>query len=729
MKIRGIVKKINYPEKVDKNMETLRMIFLIKSEDDGITYKAQGYIVPLEKGDYIELEGAKEGNQIHFSDYFFVEEEEKGAIFVLKFLFGQKNAYKIMQVFDNSATDAIKIFKEREELFKNKVEQIKGISIKKIDKAYEKYAKNKTAELLYNQFKNYTVSFEECVSIYRKLGERALEKIKSNPYLLCFDFNIPFNSVDKIATEVFNVDKMSQKRLFAGTYYCLQQSQKQGNVFEFMEKNGTKNGLVTQVSQLLKTDENVTKEIMYKLESHNKIVIEKMDGNEIVYTKTSFETEKNIAEKLYDLNKKCEFNEEKLVEMIKNYEKENNIDLAELQKKAILNSLSNNISVITGPAGSGKTTIINAIITIYEKLSKSKIFLCAPTGKAAYRMSENTKREAFTIHRLLKYSPVTHDFEFNESNKLDCDLLVIDEVSMLGNYIFSKLLDALPNECTVILVGDSEQLPSIDYGKVLEDIICSDRIPFIELDTVYRQSNESSLLKVIQDISQGKELDVEEKKDYLFISKKKENTILNALLARYDEALSITKNVKNVILLTPTNKGTIGTNNLNRIIQEKVNPAGYGREETKFGKTVFRVGDIVIQCKNEKGFNVFNGMVGEITRIHTSSNEYDLEYMEVKFPDGVIEYTRDRYDNLKLAYALTIHKTQGSEYDRVILAVSEESLHMLDRRIIYTAVSRAKKHLTIIGDKTIYDNAIKKGGKIKRNSLLSWRIRERITSY
>lgn len=702
------------------------MVFLLKAEEPNQTLKARGYITPLEIGDYIELDGAIEGNEIHFSDYYFVEDEEKGANFLLKFLFGKKTAIKIISKFNNSAIEAVDLFKNREEYFKNKAEEIKGISINKIEKAYEKYAMNKTAEKIYNLFEKYGISLEEAIIIYKKIGEKALEEIKKNPYILYFNFSIPFTTVDSIALEYAKISELSQKRLFAGTMYCLLQSQKNGNTYAYLDKYGTSNGVVAQVSELLNISENTTKEIIFKLKEHNKIQIDKFDEQYIIYTNKAWEEENNISKKLSILNRKLSIDESVIDAEINAFEIKNKLNLDELQKKAIKNSLTNGVSIITGPPGSGKTTIINAIITIYEKLRTDNIVLFSPTGKAAYRMSENTNKQAYTIHRLLDYSPATQEFQKNETNKIDCGLAIGDEVSMMGNSIFSSLLSALRDDTLLVLIGDSNQLPSVEYGKVLSDLISSKRFSTTELTQIYRQKKDSSLLERIIDVANGKELNTEETSDYLYLDNKNDNIIMNSLIARYVEGLSKVKNIRDIVVLTPMNKGVLGTVNLNNILQERVNPKAPGKLEVKYGKQIFRINDLVIQCKNDKSYNVFNGMVGKIKRIHQSTSDFDLEYIEVEYPEGIVEYTRDRYDELKLAYALTIHKTQGSEYERVIMLVSEESKIMVNRRLIYTGMSRTKKHLTLIGDKNIFNEGIKKGGRIRRNSSLAWRIREEV---
>ena len=339
-------------------------------------------------------------------------------------------------------------------------------------------------------------------------------------------------------------------------------------------------------------------------------------------------------------------------------------------------------------------------------------------------MTKATKREAATVHRLLSYSPITGEFEHNKDNPLECGLLIIDEVSMLGMPVFSSLLDAVSENTMLVLVGDSNQLPSVDYGKILEDMIESKKFVTTELTEIYRQKKGSTLASRILDVSKGKMFSLQNATDFTFVDEKNPENVMDELITQYDEAIANVKDISEIAVLSPTNKGYLGVDNLNAILQEKMNPPGRGIPEIIIGKRAFRIGDPVIQCKNEHEYDVFNGMVGKVTRIFHAVDKDDIEYIEVTFPEGICEYTRDRYDKLKLAYALTIHKTQGSEYDRVIMLIPDEYKNMAERRLIYTGMSRAKKNLCIIGNHETIQNGIKKGSKIKRNTLLKYRIQE-----
>jgi exodeoxyribonuclease V alpha subunit len=295
---------------------------------------------------------------------------------------------------------------------------------------------------------------------------------------------------------------------------------------------------------------------------------------------------------------------------------------------------------------------------------------------------------------------------------------------MIGEEIMSKLLSAISVKTSVVFIGDSNQLPSVSFGNVLEDMIKSERIPFVELKEVFRQVKGSTLSNRIIDIANGKMFSTEKSDDFEFINQTNEAACINAIIARYQEKMIKNKNdFTKVSVLTPTNKGTLGTDNLNRIIQDIANPGYAGKNEIMYGRNVFRNGDLVIQCHNEVEYKVFNGMVGKITRINLAETKDDIESIEVTYPEGKCEYTRDRYDKLKLAYALTIHKSQGSEYNDVIMVIPESSANYSEKKLIYTGMSRARKTLTIISSPETIQTIINKKDGIKRNTNLTWNIR------
>lgn len=731
MKIKGVIKEIIFPNKVDYSQSGLNMVFLFVCDSEiKKTYKASGYIVPIKKGDYLELEGAIEGNEFHFSSYGFVEDNEIGATVLLKFLFGNKNAIKIIQAYRNNAVTAVSNFKEWEQSFRNVMESVRGISNKTINKAYDKYLKNETAEKIYIKLSSFGLSLDNCIKIFKILGFDSMELIKNEPYSLFYRCHLDFKIVDDIALNYSGINELDPKRILAGVYATLIDFTKQGHCYAYRHSNKKDYGLVEIVSKRLRINEGEIQKNLIDLHREGKINIDKFGNEDIIYLSSAYEAEVKSAEHLGRLNGKTNFTKAKILRGIESFEEKNGFKLAEKQKEAIINSCQHKLSIITGPPGSGKTTIIAGIVDVLKSFNKKTFALSAPTGKAANRMSFSTGMEASTVHKMLKYSPVSGDFTFNIINKLPFDVIIVDEVSMIGLSIFSKLVEAVSDDTMIIFVGDYDQLPSVDYGKVLEDMIVSERIPKVMLNEVYRQKKGSTLSKRILGITKGEMFSVKNTNDFTFVEKENNSDMVNSLLARFEEELVKTKgNYSKIAVLSPVNDGEVGCNNLNLLLQEKLNPAGRGRDEVKIGKKVFRVGDLVIQTTNENEFNVFNGMVGIVSRIEKVRDVNDVESIEVQYPEGKFEYTRDRYDNLKLAYALTIHKTQGSEYDSVIFLSPNGYGRFLDRRLIYTGMSRAKKHLIMIGSEETVRNAIIKTGEIKRNSRLKHRIQQEIPEY
>ncbi len=317
-------------------------------------------------------------------------------------------------------------------------------------------------------------------------------------------------------------------------------------------------------------------------------------------------------------------------------------------------------------------------------------------------------------------------FQHNTNNPLPFDLLIVDEASMMGTTIFSDFLSAVNETTTVVIVGDADQLPSVDYGKCLDDMINSQRIPYTALNEVYRQKSGSSLAERILDVANNSHISLEESSDFKFIETIDDKSAMNSLIANYTEALSRCKDIREIAVLSPVNtKGELSVDNVNAVLQEHVNPSGMGRKEIVSGKTTFRVGDIVIQGQNEAAFEVFNGMVGVIKHIETAKTKDDVELIEVHYPDSIVEYTRDRFNKIKLAYALTIHRTQGSEYSDVILVAPDEYSFLYSKRLFYTGISRAKNRLCVIGNERCVNKALENNSSIDRRTFLKELIKER----
>lgn len=723
MKIKGSVRKIISPDKFNGNDKQFASFYLAL-EGDSATVLCSGLIFPIEEHFYLELEGDYQGNEFQFVQSRMDDSSEDASVSFMIFLFGKKTAYKIISQFNNSAMSAIKMFKSHEQYFRNECEKIKGIGYKKIDKAYSKYYENETADVIYTNFQQYGISLDESLKIFKNLGDKSLDKIKNNPYLL-LNFNIDFLVVDAIATKYYGWSLTNKKRITAGIMYILLANERAGNIFiRHRTPIANEKTLVDLGIEMLKIEKSVLLECIIDLEKEKKIIRDKDGRFDIIYTAAQYEYETVVASKIRDFIAPTVYSENDIASCIASFERNKHLKLAELQKKAIINCCRNRCSIITGPPGSGKTTIIDAICYSLKKMSHNPnliIKLAAPTGKAAERISSSTGKHAQTVHRLLGFSPQDGEFKYNNQNKLELDVLIIDEVSMLGIKMMYHLLRAMPDRGTIIFVGDSNQLLSVDSGKILSDMIESKCIPVIELNEIYRQTAGSTLSQRILDISQGITPSLLPSPDFEFIPAVEPAEVVEKALDAYMGALHDFSQ-ENICLITPYNKGEAGVIALNNKIQNIVNPFSTAKPEIRSGQRVFRLNDLVIQTVNDDLSSVYNGDVGRIVEIVNKNEDNPEDVIVVDYGTKIAAYTRDKFENISLAYALTVHRTQGSEYKEVILIIHEMHRVMLTKRLFYTGISRAKKMIKIIGTKKAVEKAVKNTVEKPRNSLLRLRI-------
>lgn len=649
----------------------------------------------------------------------YVDDDEDGAKAMLRFCFGPATSLKIIaEGFDDDAMEAWTCFRDDEDAFISKIEDVKGVGPKRVRVAREKYEDHMAMEVLYTKFKRYGLSLAQALKVYDKYGTRTQANMEKNPY--CISKYTGFTVADNIALKKYNVSLTDERRVIAGIMTVMHsQEQEGGHVFMRLSKPvGNVKTLLQATSYLLKGKshepfpEAVILDGVVTLEEKKKLIMDKQQGEDIVYLPKFYHAEVNLAKRLKTMIGDSGISDELIDSYIDAYQEKKKIELnipkfelADLQRQAVHTAVKNQFSIISGPPGSGKTTIIDCIVSILKQLNRNcNIALCAPTGKAAKRMTESTGLPASTVHRLLHFDPETKDFSYNEENPLDQDVIIADECSMMGLCLCDSLIAAVKPHAKVIFVGDKDQLPSVDAGKVLADLLAVKAIPKVILNKVYRQKEGSTILQraLILTGADGNPRcpDLSDAQDFQFYEYDNLEIIKAGCADLYAQEVE-KYGIDNVLFLIPQNKGEIGVNVMNNILQEKVNPdPNHTKAFVKIGANrVFRMGDRVIQMVNEDEYEVFNGMIGTIVEIFKDP-ESDRDTISVDFGDDlVVDYQRDRFDNIKLAYALTIHKCQGSEAKSVIMLTVPEHAYMSTTKLIYTGWTRAKEILHLVGSK------------------------------
>lgn len=624
---------------------------------------------------------------------------------------GEKTALKIAETFGE---DAISIIKDNPE----RLMEIKGMSKDKAEKIYNSILANESVSDIIIKLKEYGFSMNESTKIYNKYHKEALEIIKSNIYLL--KEIIDFKKLDDIFTR-FN-DKEDITRLKACTLESM----------EYLAfKNGDVYSCFGEIKKEMAISFNITLadsplyEILKMLIDENKIILEK----ENYYLKEYYEMELDIANYLYAITETPLKKVGNIDEEIKKIENSSHIKYNEEQKNAIYQALNNRVTIISGGPGTGKTTIINAIVKIYTSiynLSPIDVFqsiaLIAPTGRASRKMSMSTSLPAMTIHRYLKWNKDTNNFGINEYNKNYHKLIIVDEVSMIDILLFSSLLKGITTNVLLVLVGDSFQLPSVGPGLILSDLINSDMFSYCPLKEIYRQSSDSYIPYLARDIKE-KNIDediLSKKDDYNFLqvpSEKIKNTIAKICDLSLEKGLS----VDDIEILAPLYKGENGIDNLNITLQEIFNPQK-DKKEIKIGDITYREGDKVLQLQNNPDANVYNGDIGYIEEIKKEFSPRKRDVIIINFEGTKVIYKKEDMFNVKHAYAITIHKSQGSEFPHVIMPITKSYSKMLYNKLIYTGVSRAKKSLVIIGDVNAFTSAVLNDYSTNRKTTLKERI-------
>ena len=723
--INGFVEKVVY-----RNTENGYTVVNISVEGDDVV--CTGYFSDITEGDQIIAEGSfVEHKQygIQFTVASYEIKEPETSVAMEKYLgsgiikgVGPALSAKIVKKFGDETFNIIEREPER-------LAEIKGITEKKaieIGSQFEEKKEFRNAMIFLNQ---YGVSNALAMKIYKEYGIKVMKIVRENPYRLAHDIaGVGFKTADEIALRM-GFSPESSMRMKAGISFALSMAASNGHTYLLYED------LYEESKRLLGISEAEFENDIYELTIERKIVLKEVKGERRVYNNNLYYMELTVARKLLDLNAKSENNYKVMEAKVKEVEAKTGIKLGDLQRKAVYEAVESGLVIITGGPGTGKTTTINAIIKLFE-MQNMEILLAAPTGRAAKRMTETTGMEAQTIHRLLELNGNPEEggsmrFERNELNPLEADVIIIDEMSMVDIYLMYSLLKAVTVGTRLILVGDVNQLPSVGPGKVLKDIISSEKFNVVRLSEIFRQAAESDIITNAHKINAGQSIRLDNKsKDFFMLSMSSSIQIQRALVSLIAEKLPpyVDATKYDIQVLTPSRKGELGVENLNKILQQYINPPAPGKREKQWGEVIFRENDKVMQIKNDyqmewkivtkkgltikEGSGVFNGDCGIIREINEFAGTVTVEFDEGK----LVEYTGATLEELELAYAITIHKSQGSEYPAVIIPLLNAPRPLLNRNLLYTAVTRARKCVTIVGSENSVNEMIQNESEMKRNS-------------
>lgn len=633
-------------------------------------------------------------------------------------------------------SDTLRIVEEEPE----RLAEIKGISEKKAHEIAIQIAEKSEMRKVMMFLQKYGISLNLGAKIYQKYGDSVYSVLQENPYRLADDISgVGFKIADEIAYRI-GIHTDSDYRIKSGLSYTLLQAGGEGHVYLPKEE------LFKRAEQLLGVDASYMEKHLVDLSMERKIIQKEEKGQVLVYPAQYYYLELNTARMLRELDIDCPEDEERVERRISQIQKETGTVLDEMQEKAVKEAAGHGLLVLTGGPGTGKTTTINAIIRFFES-EGAELRLAAPTGRAAKRMTEATGYEAQTIHRMLELTGMPEDdregqpvhFERNAENPLEADVIIIDEMSMVDIHLMHSLLMAVTAGTRLILVGDENQLPSVGPGNVLRDIIRSGRFPVVELKKIFRQASESDIVVNAHKINRGEQVEINNKsRDFFFLKRYDADIIIRVVIALIQEKLPKYVEAKpfEIQVLTPMRKGLLGVERLNQVLQRYLNPPDPSKKEKEIGQGLFREGDKVMQIRNnyqlewevrgrygipvDKGVGVFNGDTGIIRMI----NEF-AELAEVEFEDGrYAQYTFKQLDELELAYAVTIHKSQGSEYPAVIIPILSGPRMLMNRNLLYTAVTRARKCVTVVGSEETFREMINNEKQQRRYSSLDRRIQE-----
>ena len=730
--ITGFVEHIVYRN--EENGYTV--LNLASNEEDEVT--CVGVFQMISEGESLELTGEytvhpSYGPQFKVQQYSIKAPEDIASI--ERYLgsgaikgVGAALAARIVRKFKE---DTFRIIEEEPE----RLAEIKGISERKAQEIAQQTEEKRELRQAMIFLQNYGISLSLAVKIYQTYQLDMYRIIQENPYRMAEDVTgVGFKIADEIAHRV-GIHLDSDFRIRSGIMYVLQQASLEGHTYLPEEL------LTRRACELLGVDASGVEKHYMDMAIDRKLILKQSEAEVQIYASTFYYMELNVAVMLRELNVKYDFSETAVEQRIRKIEQLSELELDEMQRTAVKEAVRSGLLVITGGPGTGKTTTINTIIQYFESEGMD-IALAAPTGRAAKRMSETTGYEAKTIHRLLELSGGMDEhagFERNEQNPLETDVIIIDEMSMVDITLMHNLLKAVVAGTRLILVGDVNQLPSVGPGCVLKDIIDSHACNVVRLNRIFRQASESDIIVNAHKINRGEPVSLDNKsRDFFFLKRYDANVIISICIQLIRQKLPKYVNASpfDIQVLTPMRKGLLGVERLNTILQQYLNPPDGKKAEREHGQTIFRVGDKVMQIKNnyqaeweirsrynnpiEKCLGVFNGDMGIVREINSFSETLTVEYEERR----MVEYPFKELDQLDLAYAITIHKSQGSEYPAVIIPLLTGPRMLMNRNLLYTAVTRARKCVTLVGDEKAFYNMEANVNEQKRYSGLRDRLEE-----
>ena len=724
---------------VFRNEDNGYTVFHLNNEDGEVT--CVGNFNYITEGELLELQGeyvmhSTYGLQLSVSSSEVKEPEDllsierylgSGAIKGL----GAALAGRIVRRFKE---DTFRIIEEEPE----RLAEVKGISERKAREIAEQVEGKKDVRKAMIYLQKYGISTTLAAKIYKQYGQKVYHILEENPYQIADDVQgVGFKTADEIAMRI-GIHTDSDYRIRSGIFYALLQGVAEGHIYLPEEI------LLRRTAALLEVEISDIQKYLMDLSIEKKIVLKQTEQGIRVYPSNYYYMELNTAKMLHDLNIHADIDVAYVSNRLQLIEQDAELSLDEMQRQAVIEAAKHGILVLTGGPGTGKTTTINAMIQYFGSQGLD-ILLAAPTGRAAKRMTEATGYEAQTIHRLLEVSGNPEDgdgrsgFARNEENPLETDILIIDEVSMVDLPLMHALLRAIIPGTRLIFVGDGNQLPSVGPGSVLKDLLRSECFPTVCLTKIFRQATESDIVMNAHKINRGEPVVLDNKsRDFFFLKRQDANTIISVVITLLQKKLPkyVDAETYDIQVLTPMRKGLLGVERMNRILQEYLNPPNQKKTEKEYGDKLFREGDKVMQIKNnyqleweiatkyglvvDKGVGIFNGDMGIITNINTYNETLEVEYDEKR----KVTYPFQLLDELELAYAITIHKAQGSEYPAVVIPLLPGPRQLFHRNLLYTAVTRAKKCVTLVGSEDTFYEMIQNAHEQNRYTSLSERIQE-----
>jgi exodeoxyribonuclease V alpha subunit len=687
--------------------------------EDGQSLTIVGLFPPLSPGEMLKIKGdwefnPKFGQQFRVENFLMVLPSSiKG---IEKFLssglikgIGPVLARRIVKKF---GPQTIEVLSKTPEKIK-KVEGVGEVKLREIKKSWEEH---KDIRDLIIFLQEHEVSTNLATKIYRQYGEKAFHVLKTNPYQLCLDiWGIGFKTADQIALKL-GIDPSSFERIKAFILYLLEKDNEEGHVFSIEER------VKENCQEELGVEPEKVERALEELKHQKLLKAEKFDSQTALYLPFFYQAQEEVVRSIHSLaSLPCLVPNFNVEDVIADVEKELNIRFSLMQKLAIQQCFQKKILIITGGPGTGKTTIIRAVVDIFDRWGRT-VLLAAPTGRAAKRLSEATQKEAKTIHRILEYKPKLGAFRHDEKYPLKGDALIIDEFSMVDLPLMYHLLKAVPGWMRLVLVGDKDQLPSVGPGSLLRDFIDSQRMEVVRLDEIFRQEKDSLIVLNAHRINQGQSLIYpprgDKNSDFYFIHSENDDkvfkTIINLCTFSIPRRLNVSPLSPQIQVISPMYKGVVGVDNLNRELRQRLNPH---HEGLKIGNREIRVHDKIMQIRNDYEKEIFNGDIGFV--VHIDKQKYRVI---VDFDGRAVTYEKDELNDITLAYAISVHKAQGSEYQAVVMPLLTQHYILLQRNLFYTALTRAKKLSVIIGSYKALHIAIKNDKPVQRNCLIKEKL-------